>query len=154
MMAQYRTHAKFNLLIALPLLLFAAYYFLSPKTELLLTFGAAFTYSTLFMNPDLDLTHQIRITSIRGILSLPFRLYSRVFKHRGLSHHIIFGSLTRILWLAMCAALVLLILYQTLPDRGTLLKFYSRHEAFILYGLAGVCFADWGHLLLDIKKGK
>ncbi len=152
-MSQYKTHTKFNLLIALPLLLAGAYYFLNPSRELLITFGITFIYSTLFMNPDLDLAYHIRITSIRGLLSLPFRSYARVFKHRGLSHHILFGSATRILWLALWAAVIFLLVYQTLPDKGTLLKYYLRHQSYILYGFAGICFADWGHLLLDIKKG-
>lgn len=153
-MAMYKTHTKFNLFIALPILLGAMYYFLHPSRELMITFAGVFTYSTLFMSPDLDLAHQIRLKSIRGILSLPFRLYSKVFTHRGLSHNIILGSFTRIIWLLLFGALAFLIIFKTLPSTGNLLKFYKHYQPFILYSLAGICLADWGHLLLDMKEAK
>jgi len=150
----YKQHAQFNLFIALPILIGALYYFLHPKMGLILTFSGTFAYSTLFMNPDMDLASQIRLSSIRGILSLPFRSYSKLFSHRGLSHNMIVGSLTRIVWLLVWGALIFLIVYQSLPTKGTLLKFYKEHQAIILYALSGVCLADWGHLLLDMKESK
>ena len=150
----YKQHTQFNLFIALPILIGALYYFLHPQRDLMLTFGGTFAYSTLFMNPDMDLAHQIRLKSLRGILSIPFRSYSKFFSHRGLSHNPIFGSLTRIAWLVLWAAAAFLIIYKTLPSQKSLLKFYYMHQPFILYGLAGVCFADWSHLLLDMKEGK
>ncbi|MCB1084727.1 MAG: DUF2227 family putative metal-binding protein [Chlamydiia bacterium] len=153
-MALYKQHAQFNLFIALPILLGALYYFLHPGRPHMLTFAAAFAYSTLFMNPDLDLAHQIRLFSIRGLLTLPFRSYSKFFRHRGLSHHPFLGSLTRILWLALWGALISLILYKTLPSHKSIKQFYKRHELFILYGFAGVCLSDWSHLLLDRKEAK
>ena len=84
-MAMYKQHAQFNLFIALPILMGAMYYFLHPARDLMFTFAGTFAYSTLFMNPDMDLANQIRLMSIRGILSIPFRSYSKVFSHRGLS---------------------------------------------------------------------
>lgn len=152
-MALYKTHVKFNVFIFLPILLGAIYYFLHPIQDLMLIFSGSFVYSTLFMNPDLDLAHQIRLFSIRGLFTLPFRLYAKLFSHRGLSHHIALGSLTRIIWLMGWAALIFFACYKTLPSTGTVLSFYKRYEIFLLYGFAGICFADWGHLLLDIKKG-
>ena len=138
--------------LQLPILLALIFYLMDPKLYLLLTFGSTFVYATLFMSPDLDLAHQIRLFSILGFLSIPFRSYSRLFSHRGLSHHILLGSATRILWLSGWGALIFYIIYQSVPDQSTLLKFYNHHQSYILYGLAGICFADWGHLLLDRKK--
>lgn len=112
-----------------------------------MTFILTFTYCTLFMNPDLDLVHNIKVLSIRGILSLPFRFYSRIFKHRGISHSLIFGSLTRILWLGGIA----LVIYQALPSSRNM-NYCHSYKYFIWYAAAGVCLADWGHLLLDIKQ--
>ncbi|MCB1071684.1 MAG: DUF2227 family putative metal-binding protein [Chlamydiales bacterium] len=152
-MAMYKEHAKFNIFIALPILLGAMYYFLHPVRDLMLTFSGAFVYSTLFMNPDLDLANQIRLFSIRGFLTLPFRSYAKFFSHRGLSHNLLLGSFTRIAWLMGWGCLIFLVLYKTLPTKGTFLSFYKHYQPFILYGLAGICFADWGHLLLDRKKG-
>ena len=150
----YREHARFNLFIALPILLGGMYYFLHPHLNFIITFASAFIYSTLFMNPDLDLANQIRLFSIRGILSLPFRSYSKFFCHRGLSHNLLLGSLTRIAWLLGWAILFFLIVYKTLPTKLSILKLYKHYQPFILYGLAGVCLADWGHLLLDMKESK
>lgn len=151
-MAMYKQHAQFNIFIALPVLLGAIYYFLHPHRPFMITFAGAFTYSTLFMNPDLDLANQIRLFSIRGLLTLPFRSYAKIFSHRGLSHSPLLGSFTRIAWLFGWGALIFLAIYQTLPAKGDFLKFYKHYEPFILYSLAGICFADWGHLLLDMKK--
>ncbi len=153
-MAMYKQHSQFNLFILLPVSIGALYYFLQPVQNLIFTFAVAFAYTTLFMNPDMDLAHQIRLRSIRGILSIPFRSYSKIFSHRGLSHHPIFGSFTRIAWLVAWGALAFLITYKSLPTKRTLFKFYTYSQPFILYGLAGICLADWGHLLLDMKEVK
>ena len=153
-MAMYKQHAQFNLFIALPILMGAIYYFFHPPRDLMLTFAGTFAYSTLFMNPDMDLANSIRLMSIRGILSIPFRSYSKFFSLRGLSHHPLLGSFTRIGWLTLWAALAFLVMYKTLPSKGTILKFYKYYQPFILYALGGICLADWGHLLLDMKEAK
>ena len=151
-MALYKGHVKFNLLIALPILVGGIFFFLSPHRNDLIIFSSIFVYGTLFMNPDLDLANQISLFSLRGLLTLPFRSYARIFSHRGLSHHPLFGSLTRIGWLFIWGALIFLIIYQTLPSHATLLKFYKHYQSYILYAFAAICCADWCHLLLDLKK--
>ena len=152
LMSSYKQHTQFNLFIALPLLLVGVGYFIHPHLYLMITFAASFIYATLFMNPDLDLANQIRLFSLRGILSLPFRSYARCFSHRGLSHHLIFGSLSRILWLACWATLIFLLCYKTLPKTNSILSFYTAYKPYLLYGFAGICIADWCHLLLDYKS--
>ena len=149
-MAQYRTHTRFNLILALPVLLGITFYTLHPERPFLITFGIAFIYATLFMNPDLDLAHQIKLFSIRGLLSIPFRLYSRVFKHRGLSHHPFLGSLTRILWLALWALISFYLINRTLPNHKSLIQLYLTNKSYFFYGFAGIFFADLSHLLLDV----
>lgn len=151
-MAMYKEHAKFNIFIALPVLLVALYYFLHPVRDMMITFTVAFTYSTLFMNPDLDLANQIRLFSLRGFLTLPFRFYAKLFSHRGLSHNPILGSFTRIAWLMGWGCIIFFIVYKSMPTKETFLTFYKHYKPFILYSLAGICLADWGHLLLDRKK--
>lgn len=153
-MSNYKQHSKFNLLVALPVLLAATYYFMHPHSHCLITFAAVFTYSTLFMSPDMDLAYQIRFFSIRGLLSAPFRSYAKLFSHRGLSHNFFLGSLTRILWLSAWGALIFFAVYKSLPTKGSILKFYKHYQPYILYGLAGICLADWCHLLLDRKELK
>jgi len=149
----YKEHVKFNTFITLPLLLGLIYYFLHPMRSLMLTFSASFIYSTFFMNPDLDLADQIRFFSIRGVLTLPFRFYAKLFKHRGLSHNVFFGSFTRLAWLIGWGWLLFFIFYRKLPSKGFLASLLEDYRWFILYAIAGICFADWSHLLLDRKKG-
>ncbi|MCH9627683.1 MAG: hypothetical protein S4CHLAM2_13250 [Chlamydiales bacterium] len=153
-MANYKTHSTFNIFLALPALLVGIYYSLHPPYALLLTFVITFTYCTLFMSPDLDLVHNIKLVSLRGVLSLPFRLYSRVFKHRGLSHSFLFGSLTRIVWLAGMAFLVFFLICEVLPSKHSFMAYYGAYKYYIWYAGAAICLADWSHLLLDIKIQK
>jgi uncharacterized metal-binding protein len=153
-MAMYYGHVRFNLFLALPVFLGAAYYFLHPSRDLMITFAAVFSYSTLFMNPDLDLANQVKLFSIRGLLTLPFRSYATFFSHRGISHNVVLGSLSRILWLAAWGGLIFLVMYKTLPTKATLYKYYRHYQPFILYSLAAICLADWCHLLLDRKELK
>lgn len=102
------------------------------------------------MSPDMDLAHQIKPLSLRGILTLPFRLYSRIFRHRGLSHHPLLGTLTRLLFLGLLALLLYAAIYRAFPSHKTLLKALSTHKPFIIYGFGGVFLADLSHLALDL----
>lgn len=147
-MANYKTHTGFNLFLMLPTLVGLSYYFIQPSEKLLTIFIAAFIYATLFMNPDLDLIHQVKFFSLRGILTLPFRGYSKVFRHRGISHSFLLGSLTRIIWLSV----VLFLLSFSFSFSGNIFSFCKQFKTYLLYALAGVCLADWSHLLLDFKK--
>lgn len=151
-MSNYKTHSAFNLLLALPILVSGLVITIHPPLVLLMTFGGAFSYSTLFMSPDLDLVHQIKLVSLRGVLSIPFRFYSKVFKHRGLSHSPFIGSATRILWLAGVALIIFYLVYNTIPSEKSFWLYYKKYKLYLLYGFAGICVADWCHLLLDRKK--
>ena len=149
-MSNYKTHTKFNLFLALPILAVSAYYLFHPSWKCLALFSATYFYSTLFMSPDMDLAHQIRLWSIRGILTSPFRLYSKIFSHRGLSHSIVFGTLTRLLFLAALVLLVLFLINQSIPNRDAFILMLRKHQAYFSYGFAGVFLADVSHLLLDL----
>jgi uncharacterized metal-binding protein len=147
-MANYKTHARFNLFLILPILVGLNYYFMHTPERLLVIFIAAFTYATLFMNPDLDLVHQVNLFSLRGLLTLPFRGYSKVFRHRGISHSFLLGSVTRILWLST----VLFVLSFSFSFSEDIFVFCKKFKIYFLYALIGICLADWSHLLLDIKR--
>ena len=151
-MPSYRTHVNFNLFLALPVAAAALYYIYTPPTSFLAVFAGAFFYSTCFMNPDLDLVHQIKLFSLRGLLTLPFRFYSKIFKHRGLSHSALFGTATRVLWLAALSFLLFYLLYQTIPSEKKFLSYFNEYKPYALYSLAGIILADWCHLALDYWK--
>lgn len=149
-MARYRTHATFNLLVALPLLIWAAIALFNPTLRHLLIFSAAFAYATLYMNPDLDLANKIKLFSFRGLLTLPFRGYSHLFRHRGLSHLPLIGTVTRILWLSALLYAILVLSGRELPRMTTLQALITSPT--FLFGFTGIALADLCHLLLDIKK--
>jgi uncharacterized metal-binding protein len=140
-MANYKNHVRFNLLLALPLLVICIWYWIHPDLSKLLLFSLCFVLATLFLNPDLDLAYKIKLFSLRGVLTFPFRFYSMIFRHRGISHHPLFGTLSRLAWGGGCYwALTLLFSIHT----PTL---FSWTE--LVYVLSGIFAADLCHLLLD-----
>ena len=148
-MSNYRTHTLVNLLVALPLCVAGAALFTKLPTPLIATFVGCLVYGTLFMNPDMDLAHQIKLKSIRGLLSFPFRTYSMVFKHRGLSHSLVFGTLTRLLWVAMYAIAILYIVHKILPIALPLKKWLLHYKHYYAAGFVGFFVADLCHLIMD-----
>ena len=75
----------------------------SLPTESLLAFLGGFAFSMVFLTPDLDLVRS-RPTRRWGRLSILWWPYAKIFRHRGLSHHIVWGPLTRIAYLTALAA--------------------------------------------------
>ncbi|NGX32671.1 MAG: hypothetical protein K1060chlam4_00721 [Candidatus Anoxychlamydiales bacterium] len=151
-MAQYKTHSTFNIFLALPLFLWAIVYFFHPQLNLIITFSACFAYATLFMNPDQDITNKIKLFSIRGFLTLPFRGYSLIFKHRGISHSFILGTTTRVLWLGGFFYGILYVLDKPFFKRNELIAILKSDH--FLYGFSAIILADFCHLLLDFKHKK
>jgi uncharacterized metal-binding protein len=75
----------------------------SLPTESLLSFLGGFAFSMIFLTPDLDLVRS-RPTRRWGRLSILWWPYAKIFRHRGVSHHIVWGPLTRIAYLTLLAA--------------------------------------------------
>jgi len=71
-------------------------------------FLSSYLFSSLFLSPDLDLegSDSFRRWGIARVLWIP---YARLFHHRALSHHIIFGPLTRITYLGGGVSLVVIV---------------------------------------------
>ncbi|MBN2479682.1 MAG: DUF2227 family putative metal-binding protein [Parachlamydiales bacterium] len=151
-MAQYKTHASFNILLALPAIIWGMIYFFHPALNLLIIFIGCYIYATLFMNPDLDIANKIKFFSIRGLLSIPFRSYSMIFRHRGISHSIFLGTISRVLWLAAILFLILFLINRSTPKQNDIYSLI-KNEKFI-YGFFGIFLADFCHILLDLKPSK
>ncbi len=99
-------HTRFNILLGLPIalvFLLAQEYGLS----VIVAFGISFLYNAWFFNPDLDLSNFNKPNSLKGLLILPFLPYAWFFKHRGISHHFFWGTITRILYLAFIASFMI-----------------------------------------------
>lgn len=69
----------------------------------LAAFAGGFAFSMLFLSPDLDLARS-RPTRRWGALAVFWRPYAWLFRHRGLSHHLVWGPLSRLLYLAALGA--------------------------------------------------
>lgn len=135
-MPNYKAHVAVNVAVGLPLVLAALKYTVSFTPTELFGFSAAFLYGTLFLHPDMDIAYKTKLLSWKGLLTLPFRPYSLLFRHRGISHMPVIGTLTRVLWLW---GLLWLFFGWITPDWVPLW--------FVLGGLAT---ADLCHILLDI----
>ncbi len=151
-MPKYSTHTTFNLSLSFPLILTGLYLYIHPTNSQLGIFSIAFIYTTLFMNPDMDVAHKIKRSSLRGVLSLPFIGYAKVFKHRGISHTLILGSITRVLWLCTVAFFICYGLNLCFFTKQSLIHYCMDYKKELLYGLIGIFSADASHLILDKFK--
>mgnify|MGYP002624350342 CR=1 FL=1 len=82
----------------------AVYYALDPEPARAAGFALAYLGASLLLSPDLDLRHNDarRRWGVLGFIWIP---YSKLFRHRGVSHSLLFGVLTRIGYLTALAAL-------------------------------------------------
>jgi uncharacterized metal-binding protein len=83
---------------------------------LFIAFALSYTFSNFYLSPDLDLARSSPKNNW-GPLKFIWIPYSKIFKHRGISHSIIFGTLTRIIYL-----LLIIIILITLIDKLTALE--------------------------------
>lgn len=132
----------------------ALHWQLQPLRVHMVIFVITFIYGTLFMNPDMDLAYQIRLLSFRGLMTLPFRLYAAFFRHRGISHSLLWGTLTRIGWLALFFWGVSILFYKVTFPKETIFAAFIHHPKFWIYGFLGLFLADISHVVLDrMRKG-
>lgn len=100
-----KTHAAVELALG-PVFGAAYYVVLQPDGGELAAFAGAYLFSSLWLSPDLDLPKNAarRRWGPLGFLWAP---YSKVFKHRGLSHSLVWGPLTRLIYLGLVLAAVI-----------------------------------------------
>lgn len=121
-----------------------------PTFEYLLLFCLAFFFGTVLLSPDLDLVDSDPAKSW-GIARIIWRPYARLFKHRGVSHMPVVGTLTRIVYLCLILCVLATVgeslLGLTLPiSMHDLHHFWMPETACVLAGLVG---ADVIHLVAD-----
>ncbi len=177
-MPDHKLHRNFNILLLCPLTIGILFYYLAVDPKLLAILAVAFVYATFFAHPDLDLANQIKLFSLTGFFTLPFRIfYAPFIKHRSkISHSLIWGTPSRILAVILFALLVtfLYLCYQKIGstglhknDLGSIWqkvlgiartasqqswKLAILHQTEILFAIGGFYLADLGHLLLDKLK--
>ena len=147
-MALYKTHLKFNLIIALPIFTLVFYFFFHVKLKYLITFIGSFIYVSYFLTPDADLSYKNKLCSLKGLLTFPFLLYSLIFHHRGISHVPIIGTLTR---LAYLITLIFIVIYLLNLNNFDIVKTLTTYKGYFISGFLAIILSDLCHLLLDLK---
>lgn len=162
-----KTHTLLNL-AALPAAVLAAKHFGGLSNDLLAFGAGSFVVATFFLSPDLDLARS-RPTYRWKWLAPIWWGYHRIFKHRGLSHSLFLGSLTRVAYLAGIAFLATFAfgaarawiegesLGRSLAEAGTLASAWAevarenglRNWTWIAASAAGIWLSDCVHILSD-----
>lgn len=75
---------------------------LAPQ-QALMGFAAGYVFSMIWLSPDLDLEH-CDARRRWGPLGFLWKLYPKLFSHRGLSHDLLVGTATRLAYLIAAAA--------------------------------------------------
>jgi uncharacterized metal-binding protein len=147
-MALGNTHRKLNFIIAWPIGLFILFYTLSPHWYYYLIYTLAFGVNTLILNPDLDLAHKVSLKTWRGFLHLPFYPYGYFFSHRGISHSLTLGTLSRALYIIFLCILVILLTFGV-GEIENFFLFLIKHGRVWVLILATFYYADLFHLFVD-----
>ncbi len=146
------THLKTNKYIVLPVVLSASYLFICKDLFTLFVGSLAFLYGTYFCSPDdFDGAYKTKLLSLRGILTLPFRVSSRFFKHRGLSHHLIWGPVFKLLFIGFIwygGAYLFSVLIAPLQMQYVL-DYVNQYPEIFWYGVACLYLSDVSHIFLD-----
>lgn len=138
-----KTHLKFEL-ATLPLWTVGGAILGVPWRELVI-FTFSYVGTSLLLSPDIDLVDSAPARRW-GILRLFWLPYAHIFKHRGLSHSVLFGPLTRVLYLAFLIFLVWIILYLAL---GLRLGWHWPPPSSVAAIACGVYLSNFLHVLLD-----
>lgn len=99
-----KTHLRIELLL-LPVWVALFYLFIDTSWHTGALFAGTYLFSSLLLSPDLDLRHN-RSRRRWGFLGFIWIPYTKIFKHRGVSHSLLFGTLTRLGYLAILALLI------------------------------------------------
>ena len=115
-------------------------------------------FSTFIFGPDTDIVPGKRNWALK-ILLTP---YSWIFKHRGISHHILFGTLTRVAYIVIVGVIIVSIINSffypelTLGSYGkALLSFFLDFDLDrpmykgLTWFYIGLFLADASHVLVD-----
>jgi uncharacterized metal-binding protein len=99
-----KVHETINNFFFFPIICLLAFV-LKIKMDLIFSFSFGWLFATFIFSPDMDLRPKKSLGPFRFI----FWPYSLLFRHRGLSHSLLFGTFTRLIYMA-----ILMILFQGL----------------------------------------
>jgi len=153
-----KTHTRIDLFLLIVMIGIAGYFWSSLTdyfgrdefAEYGSVFVVAYLFGTFLLSPDMDLNTSDPMKNW-GVLRLLWRPYANLFKHRGVSHIPILGTLTRVMYIlllvyAICA------MANALFEMGWELSIKNLKEVdqrVIIWGLCGLCLPDLFHILAD-----
>lgn len=108
-------------------------------------FGTAYLLSMVFLSPDLDLSRS-RASRRWGVGRWLWLPYAKLFRHRRVSHHLLLGPLTRVLYLTGIA-LSIGFLYGVLSGRPIQVAAPSLRIAAAAW--IGLYLPNLAHILTD-----
>lgn len=113
--------------------------------EGVVAFVLAYAVSMLFLSPDLDLARS-RASKRWGIARPLWLPYALLFRHRGVSHHPIFGPLTRVMYLGGICVVAVLILATAI---GRPARIPIPSIEIVLAAVAGLYAPNVAHIAAD-----
>ncbi len=154
-MASGKTHRRFNLLL-IPAFTFILFYY-DLHYFLIVTFFLGYLSSTYLFSPDTDLLPSKYLSLVRPL----FYPYTILFKHRGSSHNLIWGTLGRIIYLILLTFLITFLLNKVRLIDFNVTSFidfifnFSLNNIIyisIIWFFLGLYSGDFFHIFLDKIK--
>ena len=108
-------------------------------------FALSYAVSMMLLSPDLDLADS-RATRRWGPLRVLWWPYAAIFKHRQISHHLLFGPLSRIVYFL---ALLLGIAFVTIAAAGRTLPAPALSGRLVGFVALGLYIPNVIHILAD-----
>ena len=153
-----KTHTRIDLFLLVVILAAAAYFWgglagffgRDEMAEYAMAFVVAYLFGTFLLSPDMDLNTSGPMKNW-GVLRLLWRPYAHLFKHRGISHMPIVGTLTRVLYIFI-VLYVLSAVANAFLDLGWKMSVDDLKKVdrnLILWTLAGLCLPDLFHIVAD-----
>ncbi len=155
-MSDGKTHDRIGLFFGI---VFAVIIFLLIEVILGISFAAGWLLSLFVFSPDTDLMPKKRT----GILAFVLYPYSILFKHRGVSHSLLLGTLSRVIYIFITLIIIIFVLSKMGYVEFNFSNFWMASQQFIVgfswdrpiyriiiafYG--GMFGADTVHIMLDM----
>ena len=153
-----RTHTRIDLFMLAALLGLGAYFWeplagyfeRDALVESSVVFVLAYLFGTFLLSPDMDLARSHPMSNW-GLLRFVWRPYALLFKHRGISHVPIVGTLTRVLYL-LAMVYILSAVGNLCFDLGWRMSIRDLRRVDwtgVTWALCGLFLPDLFHLLVD-----
>ncbi|GAB4419783.1 MAG: metal-binding protein [Bacteriovoracaceae bacterium] len=126
--------------------------------EVAVSYTVGFLFATLMFSPDTDVMPKKR----SGLLQFFLYPYSILFKHRGISHALFIGTLTRIIYGVILSSIIFYILNRMGHTQinesdvlNALVSFFTHYDyryfeyRVITWIFVGMTMADLIHILVD-----